>query len=858
MKLDFKFSNLCGSAYKQGNLIFTPDGNCVLSPVGNRVTMFDLVNSKSETFPFEARKNIVYMALSPNSQLLLTIDEDGRALLVNFVRRVVIHHFNFKGSARVAEFSPDGMFVAVAVGKRVEVWKTPKLNKEFTPFVLHRKYSGHYDDITHISWFWDSRFFLTSSKDLTSKIFSTDPIPGFIPSTLAGHRETVIASWFANDKTTIYTVSKDGAVAVHKFNLYDTQEEIEFGTFPVNSETGEHLRTQWSTPKHHYFKQVGSKVRCAFFNSSTQILLAGFSSGVFGMWEMPTFTELQTLSISQNKLTAAAINPTGEWVALASSKLGQLLVWEWQSESYILKQQGHIYDMSYVAFSGDGQYVATGGDDGKIKIWMASTGYCFVTFSNHSSSITAIQFTKQNQVVVSASLDGTVRAFDLVRYRNFRTFLSPTPAQFSSVAVDPSGEIVCAGCQDSFDIYVWSMQTGKLLDVLSGHEGPVSSLEFRPDGVQLASSSWDKTVRLWDVFDRGKSVELINHNFEVLSVTYRPDSKQMCTSTLDGQIHFWNTFDATQAGSIEGRRDIAGGRRQNDLRTAENSSFGKSFNSLCYSADGSVVLGSGNSLYVCLYDVESAVLLRKYQISSNFSFDGMHEKLNSKYMTETGPIQQIDSDHDASDLEDRLDKSLPGAQTGDLSKRSTLELVRTRCIRFSPSGRQWAAATNLGLVIFSLDNTLHFDPFDLDTNITPETVLNLAKKKEYLRSIINALRLGEHAVISTVYKYIPIEQVKIIVKQFPSKYLLRMLSFVCTVFETNCLLELNLTWINQLLINHGSYYSSNSTSTKPVLRDVRKLIFRVHSSLGKLCDENTYELLRLLTCKLPETTDYEE
>ena len=47
--------------------------------------------------------------------------------------------------------------------------------------------------------------------------------------------------------------------------------------------------------------------------------------------------------------------------------------------------------------------------------------------------------------LLSASLDGTVRAFDLMRYRNFRVLTSPDPCQFVSLAVDPTGEIVCAG-----------------------------------------------------------------------------------------------------------------------------------------------------------------------------------------------------------------------------------------------------------------------------------------------------------------------------------------------------------------------------------------------------------------------------
>ena len=51
------------------------------------------------------------------------------------------------------------------------------------------------------------------------------------------------------------------------------------------------------------------------------------------------------------------------------------------------------------------------------------------------------------------------------RYRNFRTFASPRPSQFSCLALEGSGEIVAAGSVNSFEIFVWSMQTGRLLEV---------------------------------------------------------------------------------------------------------------------------------------------------------------------------------------------------------------------------------------------------------------------------------------------------------------------------------------------------------------------------------------------------------
>jgi periodic tryptophan protein 2 len=139
--------------------------------------------------------------------------------------------------------------------------------------------------------------------------------------------------------------------------------------------------------------------------------------------------------------------------------------------------------MTCLTYSADGQYIATGGDDGKVKIWNTSTGFCFVTFTDHTGPVTAIAFSPQTSALFTSSVDGTVRAFDLIRYKNFRTMVAPSPTQFSSISIDPSGEIICAGASDTFDIYVWSVQTGKLLDVLSGHESGVSSLAFNPISV---------------------------------------------------------------------------------------------------------------------------------------------------------------------------------------------------------------------------------------------------------------------------------------------------------------------------------------------------------------------------------------
>ncbi|TQD92637.1 hypothetical protein C1H46_021748 [Malus baccata] len=92
-----------------------------------------------------------------------------------------------------------------------------------------------------------------------------------------------------------------------------------------------------------------------------------FSNGVFGLYEMPDFVCLHLLSISREKITTPVFNELGNWLTFGCAKLGQLLVWEWKSESYILKQQGHYFDVNCLAYSPDAQLLATGADDNKVK-----------------------------------------------------------------------------------------------------------------------------------------------------------------------------------------------------------------------------------------------------------------------------------------------------------------------------------------------------------------------------------------------------------------------------------------------------------------------------------------------------------
>ena len=685
MKFNYKLQRLCGAYYGHptaadnlgssgkgsgSNLIYTANGNILISAVSNRIQVLDLQTHTVRTLPIEARSNIKCLALSPDDTLLLVVDVLNYALILNFTRGVALHRFKFKRKVRHAVFSPCGSYIAVTHGKHVQVWYTPNhLRKEFAPLVLHRTYTGQSSDVTRLEWSTDSSVIMAASRDCTVRIWTVHTTRNYQPVTLSGHRTTVIGAYFGYDDQLridrCYTISEDGTLVTWQAkyeNDDDVNENIDMAPDDFEAQVDEAVdfftggsaaevkfrglsdserqqsqghelvHARWSHKTRHYFQEQGANIVTTSYCRRAQLLAVGFSTGIFGLYEMPSVANIHTLSVGSNQLIQSCIlNETGEWLALGCPSSQQLLVWEWRSESYILKQRGHAYGMRCMAYSPDGVVICTGGEDGKLKLWNASSGFCYVTLEqSHQAPITAICFANAS-VVLSASLDGTVRAHDLHRYRTFKTFTTPTPVQFLSLAVDPSGEIITAGSMDPFHVYAWNLQTGKLLDMLTGHQGPVCSLAYQSSGGILASASWDGTVKLWDLYKGNVPSESLQHTSDVVCVTFRPDGKELCTGTIGGLLSFWDVEHAKLKFEIDGRRDIAGGRKINDRMTASNNASSRYFTSVCYSADGSCVLAGGNSKYVCIYEISQQILLKKFQVTFNRSLDGVLDEVRNPF-----------------------------------------------------------------------------------------------------------------------------------------------------------------------------------------------------------------------------------
>ncbi|MDE0297384.1 MAG: dockerin type I domain-containing protein [Candidatus Poribacteria bacterium] len=223
-------------------------------------------------------------------------------------------------------------------------------------------------------------------------------------------------------------------------------------------------------------------------------------------------------------------------------------LWELCANSYanfpsetLLPHESSAFEL---AFSTDGKWLAADGNDHKIYIWDVSAASKVHTLAGHEGHITGLAF-RSNDELISASVDGTVRLWNVTEEREIRRFRAGLD-QVTSIALSPDEQQVVFGVTDG-TLRLWQIDSGLLRRVFRGHVDVVLSVDFSSDGEQIVSGSDDNTVRLWDV-STGTLIEtFVGHVERVWSVAMHPDGELIASGSWDGTVRLWKNEPAAEA-----------------------------------------------------------------------------------------------------------------------------------------------------------------------------------------------------------------------------------------------------------------------------------------------------------------------
>ena len=158
---------------------------------------------------------------------------------------------------------------------------------------------------------------------------------------------------------------------------------------------------------------------------------------------------------------------------------------------------GHTSGVLSVAISRDGQMLVSGSNDGTIKVWKTATGELVRTLSGHTGSVFSVVLSADGQQLFSGSADQTIKIWKTATGELVRT-LSGHTSKVTSVVLSADGQTLISGSEDH-TIKIWKMATGELVRTLSGHTSKVTSVALSADGQTLISGSYDLTIDIWGV-----------------------------------------------------------------------------------------------------------------------------------------------------------------------------------------------------------------------------------------------------------------------------------------------------------------------------------------------------------------------
>jgi WD40 repeat protein/DNA-binding SARP family transcriptional activator len=394
-------------------------------------------------------------------------------------------------------FSPDGAHVLTAAGDgSARIWDA----ESGDPLVT---LEGHTGGLTAAAYSPDGRLIATGGGDTTVRLW--DSGTGRQLLTLAGHGDEVWAVAFTPDGDHVISSGFDDTTRLWDVSVGGARD--------------------WLTVPCAELIYTG----VSFSPDGTRFAAPAEPSGIT-VWDTVTGSVVANLVGHDTKLTTVAFSPDGSKIASGSDLTDTPPVWDVDSGELLFTLAGHVGPARGVVFSPDGRDLVTGGHDGTVRIWDASTGSERSRLDTGDYVLPVVFSPDGRQLATGGAAVALWQAASLTQ----TTVLSGHTRGVMGVAYGPGDMFATAGLDGTARIR--SLDSGGETLTVLAHDSPVNQVAISPDGSRIATTADDGTARLWDTTTGEELLTFYGHTKLVFGVAFSPDGRFLATASADGTV----------------------------------------------------------------------------------------------------------------------------------------------------------------------------------------------------------------------------------------------------------------------------------------------------------------------------------